>query len=83
HDNFLDLGGHSLLALQMLARLRDRLQVEVSLQTLFDDPTISGLAAEIEQNVLQQEDDEKMAQMLAEIEQLSDAEAKKLFGNEA
>jgi len=43
HDNFFDLGGHSLRATRIIACLRDELGQQVSLQTLFDHPTIAGL----------------------------------------
>ena len=48
-DNFFDLGGHSLLATQILARIQARLNVEVSLRALFDNPTLAELAREIDQ----------------------------------
>jgi amino acid adenylation domain-containing protein len=40
HDNFFELGGHSLLATQLLARMR----ADLSLEAVFDHPTIAGLA---------------------------------------
>ena len=45
HDNFFELGGHSLLAVQMLARVRQALGLEVSLALLFAEPVLAGLAA--------------------------------------
>jgi len=47
-DNFFDLGGHSLLTTRLLSRLRDAFELEVPLQTFFEEPTIAALAEGIE-----------------------------------
>ncbi|WP_448511791.1 amino acid adenylation domain-containing protein [Photorhabdus laumondii] len=43
HDSFFALGGHSLLAVRMIERLR-RIGLGLSVQTLFQHPTLSVLA---------------------------------------
>ena len=47
-DNFFLLGGHSLLGAQLIAELRKVFGVEISLQALFEAPTVAALSAEIE-----------------------------------
>jgi amino acid adenylation domain-containing protein len=62
HDRFLDLGGNSLLATQLVLRLRDTFDLNLSIRAVFEAPTIAQLAVMIE---LKREAPEAEAQTLA------------------
>lgn len=47
-DNFFEIGGHSLLATQVLSRIRNSFPEGLSLQFLFEEPTVAGIAKGIE-----------------------------------
>lgn len=48
-DHFLELGGHSLLATQVVSRVLSRFQVDLSLRSLFESPTVAAMALVIAQ----------------------------------
>jgi len=48
-DDFFELGGHSLLATQVLSRLRETLQMDLSLKSFFESPTIEASIANVSQ----------------------------------
>jgi acyl carrier protein len=45
NDSFLELGGDSLFAVQLLAKIADEFSVTLSLETIFNHPTIAEMAA--------------------------------------
>jgi acyl carrier protein len=70
NDNFSRLGGHSLLAIRIVADLRKAFQIDLSIKALFDAPTVAELSSYIKEHVI------------AEIEALTDEEARQLVLNE-
>jgi len=52
-DNFFGLGGHSLLATRLIARIEKTLGKRVSLASLFQSPTIVGIAKELREEASQ------------------------------
>jgi amino acid adenylation domain-containing protein len=66
-DNFFLLGGHSLMGAQLVAKVRDAFNVELSLRSLFDAPTVAELSAKIE------------TALLAKLEAMSEDEAQRIL----
>jgi amino acid adenylation domain-containing protein len=81
HDNFLELGGHSLLATQIVSRVLDAFQVEMSLLSLLESPTIADMAAVITENQ-SKGGLEDLEHMMSALESLTDQEAERLLARE-
>ena len=48
HDDFFALRGHSLLAIKVIARTGESLGIELPLQSMFETPTVEGVAQAID-----------------------------------
>ena len=56
HDNFFALGGDSLRGTQVMARVREVLQVELTVDRLFEVPTVAELADFISKHIQERRD---------------------------
>lgn len=52
NDSFFDLGGNSLIGIQLISRLRQDFQVELSIPSLFQSPSVAELALVIEEIII-------------------------------
>ena len=79
-ESFFEAGGHSLSAMRVISRIREAFGVDFQLRQLFETPTISGLASELER---QRGDRRRKAadldEVLAHLGSLSDEEVRQLL----
>ncbi len=81
-DSFIELGGHSLAATRVVSQVIKTFQVEIPLRSFFEAPTVAEMAAVIEAHQEKKVGEANLERMLAELESLSDDEARRLIAEE-
>jgi acyl-coenzyme A synthetase/AMP-(fatty) acid ligase/acyl carrier protein len=74
HDNFFELGGDSLLATRIIARVVQRLKVNISIRRLLDSPSVASMAEYALLALAEGSGAGALTLILNEIESMSDEE---------
>ena len=82
NDNFFQLGGHSLKAIQLISRIRQTFELEVTIRDLFSHPTVKELATATAAIAGGEEIIDEISRTLQEIAQLSPEEVQGMLSQE-
>ena len=80
HDNFFELGGHSLIATRLASQIRKEFDVEIPLRSIFENPTIQGLALQIAEKRAASMASEDVEELLKDLELLPEEAARWQLG---
>jgi len=81
-DNFFQLGGHSLKAIQMVSRIRQTFELEVTVRHLFNHPTVAELVSVLAELAGGEEIIHEIAHTLQQIAQLSPEQVQAMLTQE-
>jgi len=80
NDGLFELGGESIKAIQILSRVREKFDTDISLAVLFEgEITVAKLAQAAQESILGSYDEETLAKELAAIENLTEEELEELL----
>lgn len=83
NDSLFSLGGESIKAIQILSRVREEFETDISLAVLFEgELTVARLAQATQDSILGSFDEELLASELAAIEEMSEEELEALLNGE-
>jgi len=80
-DFFKDLGGHSLLGTQVVARVREALNVQLPLRRLFDAPTVDALSDALLEDAANASQIEQTATIVLEVIGMPDDEVDRMLAD--
>ena len=78
-DSFFDLGGHSLGATRVISRVIKHFQVDLSLKSLFESPTVAAMASLITEHRAKKLSERELRKILEDLESMSDEQARKFL----
>jgi len=74
NDNFFDLGGSSLMIIQIIRQMQAAFQVVLSMQLVFDHPTIASLAQAVVEKQIESVGAEQLAELLQKVDQILESD---------
>lgn len=83
HDSFLDLGGDSLQAARVVAQMRHVLEADLPASRLLEATTVAIMAELVEHQMLELAPRRELEALLAQIEALSDEQARRMLDSQA
>ncbi|MFC1851967.1 amino acid adenylation domain-containing protein [candidate division CSSED10-310 bacterium] len=82
YNNFFDLGGHSLLATQIISRIRDYFKLDLTIQNMFEYPTIDQMTKYLLKCESKPGQLETIARLLKEVMSMTATDRKKVLNQQ-